>query len=207
MGSTMSTSACCSGSNVRWPSNDYFNDHYELATIVHRGIAGYTSLIISRNPTPRKEVVELTLRDVTQTLYECTVDTTAMFSVPLDELSHKNLLAYSRLFVTPSLYAAVSAYCEGGSLADFLEERKRCVRFGGKNLRVYETHVVGYVQQVAAGLEYLHGMRLCHRNVKLSTIHFADVGRSAVKLGGMGYVIKLPGPGEPDVPQPPCSPR
>ena len=50
------------------------------------------------------------------------------FSFPLKDLAHPNLLLTEALYCTRNLHGAVVEYCEGGTLLDYLDERRRYSR-------------------------------------------------------------------------------
>ena len=99
---------------------------------------------------------------------------------------------------TTSLYCEIREYCEGGTLADLMEDRKRSSRFGGKQMRQYQLRVGELLYQVCQALQYLHSHGYVYRNLRCSTVEFKDKSRTQIALAGLGHLARAS-----DLDQPP----
>ena len=96
----------------------------------------------------------------------------------LRRLRHPNIIQYYTSFVdTGSLYI-VMEYANAGDMYTELKTR------GKEGRPVDEEQVWDYFQQCAAGIQYLHGQRIIHRDVKSMNIFLTSKGK--IKLGDLG---------------------
>lgn len=54
--------------------------------------------------------------------------------------------------------------------------------------KIKESEILIYTRQIAKGLEYLHGKRICHRDIKLENILLCN---GIVKITDFGYAVKI----------------
>lgn len=69
--------------------------------------------------------------------------------------------------------------CQNNTLKEFLKTRVRITEFEAKC----------YMHQIIAGLEYLHGLNIIHRDIKLGNL-FLNF-RMEVKIGDFGLSKQL----------------
>ena len=86
-------------------------------------------------------------------------------------------------FVEGSVLHIVMEYCPGGDVQQLID--------GSDGRRLPESTIWGYLMQVAQGLEYLHGLKILHRDLKASNLFLGDDG--AIRIGDLG-VARLLGP-------------
>ena len=189
---------CCSSSILgrNWPAKDVFHEKYGVGSIVKNSCVGYTCLVFPREGSARNQVCEMTLRNINAMFFDRRVDTREMYKENVLSISHANIVRSYGFYQTASMYCAIHDYCQGGNLSDLAEDRKRSIRFGGKQFRDYQYRVGSYLYQACNGLLHLHSLGYVHRNVKCSTIQFTDTSRSTVALAGLGYIAHVNDPGQ-----------
>jgi serine/threonine protein kinase len=168
-----------------------------MGSILKNSPYGYTCFVTPRKGDP-KRVCELTIRDLKTTLYESTIDTRSMYEENLLAFQHDGIARCYGFYKTSSLYCEIREYCEGGTLADLMEDRKRSSRFGGKQMRQYQLRVGELLYQVCQALQYLHSHGYVYRNLRCSTVEFKDKGRTQIALAGLGHLARAS-----DLDQPP----
>lgn len=92
----------------------------------------------------------------------------------LSHIRSKYLTRHYETFLRGSQMWIVLEYCGGGSCADFL----RCFS------KLSEDVTAFIIRDVLRGIDYLHGQKKVHRDVKLANILLTDAG--AVKLADFG---------------------
>ncbi|XP_042650218.1 inactive serine/threonine-protein kinase PLK5-like [Tyto alba] len=89
-------------------------------------------------------------------------------------LRHRHIVRLHRHFADRSHVYLLLEYCSRRSLADILRARGRLT----------EPEVRYYLRQIIAGLRYLHGQGIVHRDLKLS--NFLVTEEMQVKIGDLG---------------------
>lgn len=98
----------------------------------------------------------------------------------LSKVRHGHILNYIESFEDDECLNIVTEYCDGGDLEVYLRNRN------GKSLP--EVRVCHWMFQIAAGLQYLHGQKILHRDLKAKNIFL--MGDLSLKLGDLG-IAKL----------------
>ncbi|EPT04024.1 hypothetical protein FOMPIDRAFT_1114693 [Fomitopsis schrenkii] len=101
-----------------------------------------------------------TASDITDTRQITVVEALKLESETLKDLDHPNIVQYLGFEETPSFLSIFLEYVPGGSIAS-------CLRRYGK----FEEEVTkSFTGQILAGLEYLHGKNILHRDLKADNI-------------------------------------
>lgn len=109
----------------------------------------------------------------------------------LQELLHPLIVSYHDSFVIDgtNILVILMEYCEGGDLRKLITSKSE----SGSHFS--EEEVMTYFVQIVQALEYIHSVKVLHRDLKTSNIFLkteAD-GRTVVKLGDFGISRVLEG--------------
>jgi serine/threonine protein kinase len=96
----------------------------------------------------------------------------------LRQLKHPNIVSYKASFVEKGVLIIVMEYWEVGDLAYHIKKKKE------KKERFTEDEILNWFIQIAIALEYIHGRKVIHRDIKTSNIFLT--GNGTVKLGDFG---------------------
>lgn len=97
------------------------------------------------------------------------------------QLKHRNIVNLYEVIKTELHIWLVLEYCAGGELFYYIYDRKR--------LAPREAAAVFF--QIVLAVRYVHGLGLCHRDLKLENILFADHKRTKIKLSDFGFVREV----------------
>lgn len=96
----------------------------------------------------------------------------------LRQLNHAHIVSYKASFIEKGVLIIIMEYCEVGDLAYHIKKKK------AKNERFTEDEILNWFIQIAIALEYIHGRKVIHRDIKTSNIFLT--GNGTVKLGDFG---------------------
>ncbi|XP_062598411.1 uncharacterized protein LOC134259826 isoform X2 [Saccostrea cucullata] len=98
----------------------------------------------------------------------------------LSKVRNEYILNYIESFEDDECLNIVTEYCDGGDLEVYLRNRN------GKSLP--EVRICHWIYQIASGLQYLHGQKILHRDLKAKNIFL--MSDLSLKLGDLG-IAKL----------------
>ncbi|XP_045810289.1 serine/threonine-protein kinase SAPK3-like [Trifolium pratense] len=97
-------------------------------------------------------------------------------------LNHPHIINFKELFVTPSHLAIVLEYADGGEL--FHRIASNIIPKG----RITEKEARYFFQQLISGVQYMHSMQICHRDLKLeNTLLDGNPRTPQLKICDFGY--------------------
>lgn len=105
----------------------------------------------------------------------------------MKNLSHPNIVAYKGSFVDKGILIIIMEFCEGklphmnfivGDMAFHIKKRR------AKNDFLTETDIMNWFVQMCLAMEYVHGRRVLHRDIKSSNIFLTR--NNTIKLGDFG---------------------
>ncbi|CUM66863.1 uncharacterized protein PRCAT00004547001 [Priceomyces carsonii] len=94
------------------------------------------------------------------------------------QLKHKNIVQLYEVIKTENHLWIALEYCEGGELFYYICEKK-CIEYSECQRLFF---------QIVIGLQAVHSLNLCHRDLKLENILLADKKKSLIKLTDFGFV-------------------
>mmetsp|Transcript_19059 Transcript_19059/g.19061 ORF Transcript_19059/g.19061 Transcript_19059/m.19061 type:complete len:194 (+) Transcript_19059:9-590(+) len=92
----------------------------------------------------------------------------------LKNFHHPHIIRLYEVIESPSNLALVLEYLPGGEVYTYLD----------RNGKIPEDRTRVYVQQIISGVEYIHNMRLTHRDIKLENLLLDEFG--SIKLADFG---------------------
>ncbi|PAA80800.1 hypothetical protein BOX15_Mlig018929g1, partial [Macrostomum lignano] len=95
----------------------------------------------------------------------------------LGKLDHSAILKFYNCFMEPPSFCIVTEYCDEGDLDQCISRLKQA----GHNLPVQTT--IRWFIQILLGVDYLHGRRILHRDLKTKNIFLKS---GTVKIGDFG---------------------
>lgn len=82
----------------------------------------------------------------------------------LKKMDHPNIIKLYEVFENRERYHVVTEYCKGGSIIDFIKQRTH-----------FDENIVKMIMKQLLGcLNYLHTLRIVHRDIKLENIVFIN---------------------------------
>ena len=98
----------------------------------------------------------------------------------LRNIYHKNIVKIEDLKKTKHHYYIIMEYCNGGSLKDNLD------KYMNKYEKPFPEKVVQHImRQIVSALNYLHGLKIVHRDLKLDNIlvnYYGEEDKKAINL-------------------------
>lgn len=99
-------------------------------------------------------------------------------------LNHPNVVKFEHFFEDSENVYILLEICQNNSLSELIRRRKRLT----------ELEVQCYLAQIVEALQYLHGQKVIHRDIKLANLLLND--KMQVKLADFGLACKLEYDGE-----------
>jgi NIMA (never in mitosis gene a)-related kinase len=96
----------------------------------------------------------------------------------LKDLNHPHIVSYKQSYFTLDLLIIIMEYCEVGDLSYHIQRKIKKGEFFS------ETQIFNWFIQICLALEYVHGRRVIHRDLKAKNIFLT--GNLNVKLGDFG---------------------
>ena len=118
-------------------------------------------------------------------LSEKEMETAFQEATLLKNLDNPHIVSYKNSFCDNRVLIIVMEYCENGDLGTLIKKKKEA----GK--RFTEAEIMHWFVQICLGLNYIHSMRVMHRDLKASNIFLSANG--CVKIGDFGISKVLQG--------------
>ena len=99
----------------------------------------------------------------------------------MKELQHRNIIQYHDSFEIGEELCIVMEFCQGGSLRNYIQ----------KTSPISETECLEIMEQICAGLKFLHDQNIMHRDIKTGNIFLQG---NVVKLGDLALLRLLENP-------------
>jgi len=102
----------------------------------------------------------------------------------LEQLHHKYILNYTDAFENKGAFCIVTEFCSRGDLSQYLADQNKS--------KLDEDLMKEWFRQISSALQYLHGKKIIHRDVKTPNIFLTET--LDTKLGDMGLAKVLERP-------------
>jgi NIMA (never in mitosis gene a)-related kinase len=96
----------------------------------------------------------------------------------LKNLSHPNIVAYKGSLIDKGILVIIMEFCDVGDLSFHIKMRR------AKNEFFTETEIMNWFVQLCLSLEYIHGKKILHRDIKSSNVFLTR--NNTIKLGDFG---------------------
>ena len=96
----------------------------------------------------------------------------------LKNLDHPHIVAYKQSYFTIDMLIIIMEYCEVGDLSYHIKRKIN------NNEHFSEEEIFDWFIQICLAMEYIHGRRVIHRDLKAQNIFLT--GNWTVKLGDFG---------------------
>ena len=137
-------------------------DNYILSNLIGKGTFGEVYLTKKKDSDFLYATKRMTVKLVEDPKY------TKFFSneiTILKRLYHKNIIRLEDLKKTKNHYYVIMEYCNGGTLTENLEKYKKLYH------RPFTEEIVQHImRQVVSAVNYMHELRIIHRDLKLDNI-------------------------------------
>jgi len=158
-------------------------EHYEVGRRIGFGASGSVHLVRDRRLADSRA---LCIKKIDLAACSKADQQSAQREVSvLKSLRHSGIVRYHDHFVDDSYLCIVQDYCLGGDLGIEIKRRAKSADHFG------ESEVLDLFVQVAEALDYVHGHRVLHRDLKTGNL-FLD-GAGNVLLGDFGIAKQLDG--------------
>ena len=96
----------------------------------------------------------------------------------LKNLAHPNIVAYKGSLVDKGILIIIMEFCDVGDLAFHIKKKR------AKSVFFTETEIMNWFVQLCLSLEYIHGRKVLHRDIKSSNVFLTR--NNTIKLGDFG---------------------
>lgn len=153
---------------------------FEFIETLGEGAFGKVYLVSSKNGGGQYAMKVIDLRTSPQDEKDLAVKEAQL----LKQLDHPHVLSYTDSFEADGALCIVTGYCANGDLSVFLEKRNR--------KKLEEDRLLEWFRQIASALEYLHGQKIIHRDVKTPNIFLTDDWQTQLGDLGLAKVLERP---------------
>eukprot|EP00347_Sterkiella_histriomuscorum_P014193 403361812 len=151
-----------------------YQSEYDEIQCIGRGNFGAAYLV--KNKAENKEYIAKKI--LLGTMIKNEQDSAMMEVNLLRALKHPNIVDYKTSFISQGMLIIVMEYCEVGDLSFHIKRKLQ------KNEHFTETEIFNWFVQLCLSLEYIHGRKVLHRDLKSQNIFLT--GNNTVKLGDFG---------------------
>lgn len=149
-----------------------YKDEFEELKEIGRGNFGSAYLVCSKKDEVKYVAKKIILGQLPENEQQ-----NALLEVNLLRyLDHPNIVEYKASFVEEGVLIIVMEYCDVGDLSYFIRKKK------GEYFT--EDEIMNWFIQISMALDYIHGRKVLHRDIKASNIFLT--GNNTVKLGDFG---------------------
>lgn len=151
-----------------------YKSEYEEIQCIGRGNFGSAFLVQNKAENKKYVAKKVMLSGLKQKEKEG-----AMLEVNLlKNLQHPNIVTYKQSYFTLEQLIIIMEFCEVGDLTYHIRRKIK------NNDHFLETEIFYWFIQICLALEYIHGRKIIHRDLKTQNIFLT--GNSTIKLGDFG---------------------
>ena len=144
-----------------------FNNIYRFERELGKG--GFGTVFLAREDVSHRQVAIKQLNSQDADRQRAIIHEMQMVS----RFNHPNIITYHHHFSENGLLFLVMEYCAGGSVRDDITRRK-----------IGATEALNWIQTLAEALDFVHGKKIIHHDIKPDNILFTENG--AIKLSDFG---------------------
>ena len=151
-----------------------YDETYQELQCIGRGNFGSAWLVLHRDEQVKYVAKKVVLEGMAESEQTSCMQEAGI----LKNLNHPNIVAYKESFLGQNSLIIVMEYCEVGDLNYHMKRKQQMSE------TFSETEIFQWFIQICMALEYVHGRKIIHRDIKAQNVFLT--GGKTIKVGDFG---------------------